>query len=537
MQAKKYRHIESGEKYNALFPMANGKTSTIKKSALVSDTVNFIPKVVGETLYQTEKIAKLLKGNSTEETCRNIWDFVYKHIRYEKDEDGVEQIRAPSRTWHDRQRGVDCDCYTTFISSILTNLKIPHLLRIAKYFKDYFQHIYPVAFDENGEKIIIDCVVDKFNYEEPYSEIKDTTMDLQYLSGIEDTSSNMGELGKVKFIDTLKKGLNVANKFNPATALLRNGFLLAMRLNMFNVPQRLKWAYLSEADAAKRGMDIPKWKKLVGIKDNLENMHFVAGGKKEDLKKAILTGKGNKNHEVSGLGYLPDNEVFLMDLKTPFPQLIGAEIYQSEKESLEGFGELGEPFTAASLAAATAAIAALAGLLKSVGNLFPKHDKASEDFNTNTEADAAAAKAVQNTPTVSLPTSSLPQTAASATFPATSTTQSLPAMSSGAAVLQNDNGRAMVQSSSALPAPPPDNIVNTNGDTQNNNTGFWEQNKKWLKPTIIGISTLGVATILYKIFAPKPAQITPAIAGIDKKKTPPKGKHGEDGKIKPINLM
>src|SRR5574337_799999 len=217
MEALSHRKIKNGAEYDDLFPSANLKNETVKKGATVSDTVKFIPKVVSETLPQTKEISKILRGNTLSETCKNIWDFVYTHIKYNKDDEGKEQIRAPARTWHDRFRGVDCDCYTIFISSILCNLKIPHSLRIAKYRKDYFQHIYPVVHKPNGKYITIDCVVDFFNYEEPYTEIKDTKMDLQYLSGVNDDdqffdSEELGrkkekKKGKVK--ELLKKGLHI----------------------------------------------------------------------------------------------------------------------------------------------------------------------------------------------------------------------------------------------------------------------------------------------------------------------------------------
>src|SRR5665213_1531043 len=181
MEALTHRKVKDGSAYEKFFPSANLKDETVKKGASVTDTVKFIPKVVRKTLSQTEGIAKMLRGNTQGETCKNIWDFVYSHIKYNKDEEGKEQIRSPARTWHDRNRGVDCDCYTVFISSILTNLKIPHSLRIAKYRKDYFQHIYPIVHKPNGKYITIDCVVDYFNYEEPFTEKKDTKMDLQYL--------------------------------------------------------------------------------------------------------------------------------------------------------------------------------------------------------------------------------------------------------------------------------------------------------------------------------------------------------------------
>ena len=184
MEANRKRNIQSGERYSHLFPEAAKATSRIRKDANVYHTVAFIPKVVNETLSQTKRIAEQLKANTLRETCNNIWQFVYRHIAYKKDEDGYEQIRSPARAWHDRFAGVDCDCYSVFISSILTNLKIKHSLRITKYHRDYFQHIYPIVPNENGY-ITIDCVTDKFDFEVPFSEKKDYPMELQYLNGFD----------------------------------------------------------------------------------------------------------------------------------------------------------------------------------------------------------------------------------------------------------------------------------------------------------------------------------------------------------------
>src|SRR5581483_6536243 len=107
------------------------------------------------------------------------------------------------------------------------------------------------------------------------------------------------------------------NRFNPVTVALRNGILASMKLNIFKVPQRLKYAYMSESQAQARGVDMGKWRQLVAIKDKLENIFHGAGGKPENLKKAILTGHGNRNHDVSGLGYAPDASIHAMNVNTP----------------------------------------------------------------------------------------------------------------------------------------------------------------------------------------------------------------------------
>ena len=408
MEANIKRQIKSGAEFNHLFPKPQGEEIEIKREADVSETVAFIPQVVFETLHDTNKIAKLLKGNTLDETCSNIWHFVYNHIQYAKDKDGVEQIRRPARAWYDRTRGVDCDCYTVFISSILTNLEIPHTYRITKYKnRSYFQHIYPIVPTSNGDYITIDCVVNDYNYEEPYTEKKDTPMKLHYLNGIENEQNNqlmeieenvdtldlmgteddfdgIGKINLKKIKEGAKKALHVVNRLNPATGLLRVGVLASMKLNLMKIAGRIRYAYLTEEQAKAKGLDIDKYHKLKKILTKLEDVFYSGGGKKENLKKAILTGKGNKDREISGLGMVADTTFY--DENTPLEVLLSG-IY--EEEGMEGLDGLGV-VTSAAIAAATSAMAIIAGLIKQVGGMkkggkdVPSGEEGSSSENVDT---------------------------------------------------------------------------------------------------------------------------------------------------------
>jgi hypothetical protein len=305
-------------------------------------------------------------------------------------------------------------------------------------------------------------VVDYFNYEEPYTEIKDKTMDLQYLSGTENTETEFGNAdedtlgkkkGKGKLKDILKKGLHLINRANPATVLLRNGVLASMKLNIMKVAQKLKYAYMSDEDAKKKGVDMVKFGHLKTIKDKLEQIFFGAGGKPENLKKAILTGKGNKNHDVSGLGEM--NEA------TPLPQLLGDEIYHSENS--DTLGALGEPVTAASITASTGAIAAIAALLKKIGNIFPKKDKGKEgsaDFETTDKE----------------------------TDPNNVSTE----------IAQNKDEIANMDATAKKVDTSTDNASDSSSAGDSTKQGFWDKNKKWLKPTAIGATGLGLLYLGYR---------------------------------------
>lgn len=196
MQATKKRKLKSGEAFEHLFGKPTGQIRIVKKNASLGDTIRLIKKVVKNYSYQARKIAPQLIGESLKETCKNIWDFIYEHIQYELDEEGKEQIHHVWKIWEKRKIGVDCDDYTVFASSILTELSIPHKLRVAKYWdqwgfkKQKFQHIYvivPTLSDgSDGDYITIDPVKDQFNREHPFAEKKDIKMpmELEELSGI-----------------------------------------------------------------------------------------------------------------------------------------------------------------------------------------------------------------------------------------------------------------------------------------------------------------------------------------------------------------
>ena len=65
MEAKKKRNIKGGNEYDHLFPRSENDNKTIRRNANVYHTVDFIPKVVKETLEQTKSISKILKGTTT----------------------------------------------------------------------------------------------------------------------------------------------------------------------------------------------------------------------------------------------------------------------------------------------------------------------------------------------------------------------------------------------------------------------------------------------------------------------------------------
>ncbi len=170
--ASQKRDIAPGNEYDNLFSIASFEDPIRHKSMEVRKTLELMAEIVQRDKKQTKKLANKLYDSNKSKFAKNIWDFVYNHIQYELDESGIEQLRTPRRTWADRFEGVDCDCMSIFISSILTNKNIPHFFRITKYGRPNWQHVYVVVPDGDDE-IIIDTVMDSFNSEKEYSVKKD----------------------------------------------------------------------------------------------------------------------------------------------------------------------------------------------------------------------------------------------------------------------------------------------------------------------------------------------------------------------------
>lgn len=552
--------LKSLDPYRHLFPPALGIDKTVKKGAGVSDTVAFIPQIVNKCRWQVKNYVDAeLRGLGTYEACEKLWHFVKQHIQYEKDKRGLEQVRSPRRLIHDAKG--DCDCFTTFIDTCLAELNITSINRITKYKEDYFQHIYPIVPMNNGQYIVMDCVVDKFNYEEPYSEKKDYKMDLQFLDGIDDEKLNggvdvqdlfgwdneIGELGRAKlfrrnqstsampyenqgkqgkkkgfqkFKTIVKRGLNIANKANPATALLRAGILASMKLNIMKVPQRLKWAYLSESEAQQKGADMSKFGRLKKVLYKIEQIFYASGGKPENLRKAILTGKGNRNKEVNGLGFVDgwDSDVSGMSEYTQLPTLLGTSVYHDEfVNGLEGTEGLGSAVaTGAAITAATTVMTSIAALLKSIGNVFP-NKKQGSDFKEPEESGSNASDGGSSNSNSDSDNSSNENSNSSSNSSTSSNSNNSSQESKSNNSESNSNG-----SNDNLPANQNNNNeVGTNEDNQNNGANartasttnsdtktdepkkggfkeFWENNKKWMKPVGIGLGVAGILFAGYK---------------------------------------
>jgi len=187
MKAAFQRSLRSGREYDQYFPVEQLlRTDPVAiKRGDTFDTIDLMAKLVRQYQSDTARISPVLKGKTLEQTCRAIWKFAYEHFQYTQDKDGVEQLRRPLRAWADRQAGIDCDCYSILVSTILLNLGIAHKLRKTKYnnLPDY-QHIYVIVPKPDGSYFTIDPVTDAFDKEVAFTGKYDKSMmPIQVLNG------------------------------------------------------------------------------------------------------------------------------------------------------------------------------------------------------------------------------------------------------------------------------------------------------------------------------------------------------------------
>ncbi len=173
-----------------------GFRKTIKAHANLDDTLIAMKQIALRDAEQVRELALTLQGKDVAQTSENIWNWLRSRTRYKLDTEGIEELRTPARSLVDGQKGlsdtnfgIDCDDYTILISALLLNLGISHEYRVVAYEqKGRFQHIYPVAFDQQGNAFVIDVVpeIPHFNYEEqPIIDVKTIPMELHELSGVQ----------------------------------------------------------------------------------------------------------------------------------------------------------------------------------------------------------------------------------------------------------------------------------------------------------------------------------------------------------------
>lgn len=170
-----HRNIRQGNEFDKLIPAYSNTSINFEKSSKeilesdTFDTLKFINQWVNNYHVQMSKIAPLLEGNTKVETVKNTYSWLYNHIQYKLDTSPLKQrLFSPAAAWYYRASGIDCKSFSLLASCILTELKIPHSLRMVKQKgvrsltdptkwivnPNYWSHVYVVVPDGNKTLII-----------------------------------------------------------------------------------------------------------------------------------------------------------------------------------------------------------------------------------------------------------------------------------------------------------------------------------------------------------------------------------------------
>jgi len=331
------RNTKDGRQFNQLIKKASGTDKFIKNGNVLETVENCI-NIVADHYREVEELAKHLQADSVKNTCRNIFNFAYTYLQYQKDEDGTEQLRTPARSWQDGQirfkqqgnsnAGIDCDDYSIFCGSLLKCLGIPFRFRITKYDgKSYFQHIYVFvpAKGDSEDEIIIDPVLSKFDYQKPYSfEQSNFNMSaLEMVGGVRGIDGLTGTLGLGLPIYALS-GLDMAGGRTPDAdhsemMAIVSGLDFEDAINGLGNAEDATLSYL------KRTRDF--------LLKNKENKNKMAHIQNPDQFISML-------NQAIKFWHTPQRDKVLDKLSTIEDKLVKSGLIQYDAEAMQGLAEL-----------------------------------------------------------------------------------------------------------------------------------------------------------------------------------------------------
>ena len=144
-----------------------------------ADVVKFVLRSYEKWRNQPEAIVEDIRNCDTEEACFCIFWYLINNVRYKEDRAGYQYIKSPARLLKD---GVgDCKSMTIFIASCLHCLGIPHTIRFVNFDGgNQYTHVYCIAYNENGQKIILDAVERDSNNEPVYDYAREYKKKIEY---------------------------------------------------------------------------------------------------------------------------------------------------------------------------------------------------------------------------------------------------------------------------------------------------------------------------------------------------------------------
>lgn len=161
----------------------NPRVRLYKESYRTDDIIGLVNTVLKTDVDDTEAFSRQFEP--TRAGLRRLFKWVDHNFTYVEDPDGSQWVQTPSYLFASK-RG-DCKSYTVFISSVLQNMGLDHIIRYTNNDGTQIHHVYPVAI-LRGQEIPLDVVYKKleggaFGTEKPYINKKDFPMKGLYKLG------------------------------------------------------------------------------------------------------------------------------------------------------------------------------------------------------------------------------------------------------------------------------------------------------------------------------------------------------------------
>lgn len=328
------RASRDGGLFEGMIPAPHWSEMIVRPNGKVTETVAEMKKVIQHYNWQVAKVAPRLKGKDLYDTCKNIWNFLFTHIKYMEDEEGKEQLRTPARSWAERRsRGIDCDDFSLFAGCLLTQLNIPFYIRIARYKgKSYFQHVYVVVPQTDKRYITIDAVLDQYDAEKPTVEHKDfivmntsnlnlNGVDISVLGATDDDTLNdlQGILSGADFNELEGMGADGREEELGAIRrhLMRTRRIVAKRPDYVAQTEQPE-EFLGMVDYALKYWDTPKREEALGIlageEDRMNNLDGMGAYREDHEDVQLFYGLGDAG-EYTVLGKAKKQRKFFAKVK------------------------------------------------------------------------------------------------------------------------------------------------------------------------------------------------------------------------------
>lgn len=176
--------------------------SVFRIDGQTEDIIDVIKKDWRASVLQTKEFSKHLRNMYKDDRIlMAIYNFLLNNVRLEIDPLGEQYVKKPVALIHQFDRKADCKSYSLFISSVLTNLHIPHIFRFVSFdkFNKNVQHVYIVAYPNTRKETYLDVNLKMFNKQKkPFFNNIDINMTKIYSIGAVPTASvskNKGLLG------------------------------------------------------------------------------------------------------------------------------------------------------------------------------------------------------------------------------------------------------------------------------------------------------------------------------------------------------